>query len=268
MKGFMSTRPNLPTLKELMAAGAHFGHKRERSHPKAKGYIYGLREGIYIINLEQTQAGLEQAIKAVTEWAKQGKVLLMVGTKPQAAGIIRSEAERANLPYIVERWPGGLLTNFDTVAESLKSLATNEARLEDATVNNLTKKERRVLTDKVKRASSVLGGMRHLKTTPDAMFVIDIVAEATAVAEAKRLGIPVIGLTDTNANPEIVDIAIPANDDAKQTIALITKTLVDAILRERPQVEAVKAESTEATAASTEAVEEVATETVAKTKEA
>lgn len=222
--------PTIPSLKELMAAGAHFGHKRERSHPKAKDYIYVLREGIFIIDLAKTQAGLEKALTTISDLAQSGKTILFVGTKPQAADLVKTAAEAAGMPYIVNHWPGGLLTNFETVAQSLKQLEVLEARLaNEEEAANLTKKEKRVLTDKVNKTNDVLGGVRAMRRLPDALFVIDVMAEATAVAEAYRLGIPVIGVCDTNANPEKIDIVIPANDDARKTIELITGLVAQTI---------------------------------------
>lgn len=225
---------NIPTLKELMAVGAHFGHKRERSHPKAQQYIYILREGIYIIDLQKTQEGLEKALKQLSDLAGAGKTVLFVGTKPQAADLVKRAAERALMPYIVHHWPGGLLTNFETITNSLKQLEQMEQKLAAPEAINLTKKEKRVLSDKIRKTNTVLGGVRQMKRLPDALFVVDVVAEATAVGEAYTLGIPVIGLTDTNANPEKVDFPIPANDDARKAIELITSLAAEALAGNRP----------------------------------
>lgn len=248
-----------PSLRDLMAAGAHFGHKKERSHPKAKSYIYTLREGIYIIDLQKTQEALESALKTISEWAKSGKTILFVGTKPQAADLVKAAAEQAGMPYIVSRWPGGLLTNFETVLQNLKGLETMEAKVEGEGAVNLTKKEKRVLTDKIGKTTDTLGGIRQMKQLPDALFVVDVVAESTAVTEATRLGIPIVGICDTNANPELIDYPIPANDDARKAIEVITGLVAEAIAgnkaapakAEKPEVktetsaEEVKAESAE-----------------------
>lgn len=211
----------IPSLKELMAAGAHFGHKRERSHPKAKSYIYTLREGIYIIDLQKTQEQLEAALKAINDWAKEGKTILFVGTKPQAADIVKQAAESVGMPYMTHRWPGGLLTNFDTVLQNLKQIAALEAQLASEQAANLTKKEKLVISEKIKKSNMTLHGIRNLKNLPDALFVVDVVTEATAVEEAYRLGLPIVGMTDTNANPGKIDFPIPANDDARKSIELI-----------------------------------------------
>lgn len=235
----------IPSLKELMAVGAHFGHKRERSHPKAQQYIYVLREGIYIIDLQKTQEGLEKALNFVGDLAKQGKTILFVGTKPQAADLVKIAAEKANMPYIINHWPGGLLTNFETVAKNLKQLTANEEKLASEEGANLTKKERLVVSEKIRKTTDILGGIRNMKGMPDALFVVDVVAESTAVAEAYRLGIPVIGICDTNANPEKIDFPIPANDDARKTIELVAGLLAEAIAGNKPApvVEAPKEEA-------------------------
>ncbi len=219
---------SLPSLRDLMAAGAHFGHKRERSHPKAKQYIYTLREGIYIIDLQKTQEALEKALAVLTDLAKAGKTVLFVGTKPQASDLLKAAAEAAGMPYISHRWPGGLLTNFETVAQNLKQMTQLETRLADETVI-LTKKEKRVLSDKLGKMLATLGGVREMADLPDALFVVDVVGESTAVSEAYRLGIPVIGVCDTNANPEQIDYPIPANDDARKSIELIVNLVSEAM---------------------------------------
>ncbi len=218
-----------PTLRELMAAGAHFGHKKERSHPKAKPFIYVLREGIYIIDLEKTQVGLERALAVVSDMAARGKTILFVGTKPQASALVKAAAESAGMPFIVNHWPGGLLTNFETIAQNLKRLEALEAKLVAEDDLMTTKKEKRVIDEKIRKSIAVLGGVRDMNGLPDALFVVDVITEATAVNEAYRLGIPVIGVCDTNANPENIDYPIPANDDARKTIELITGLISQAI---------------------------------------
>lgn len=235
----------IPSLRDLMAAGAHFGHKRERSHPKAKNYIYTLREGIYIIDLEKTRDALEKALAVVTDLAQSGKTVLFVGTKPQASDLVKAAAERAGMPYIVNHWPGGLLTNFETSSDNLKRIVQMESKIADNSYANLTKKERRVIGEKVRKSNEILGGVKGLTKMPDALFVVDVVAEGTAIKEAYRLGIPVIGLCDTNANPETVDYPIPANDDARKTIEMIVNLVADTISSHRA-APAVKAEAPKA----------------------
>lgn len=231
----MTQTNTIPTLRQLMAAGAHFGHKKERSHPKAKDYIYILREGIYIIDLAKTQAALTKALQAVAEWTKQGKTILFVGTKPQAADIVKAAAEAAGMPYIANHWPGGMLTNFETILQNLKQLEALEAKLTGDQPSSLTKKERGVIAEKVRKSVAVLGGIRDLKDLPDALFVVDVNAESTAVTEAYRLGIPIVAICDTNANPERIDYPIPANDDARKAIELIVNLVSQTIMTNRGQ---------------------------------
>lgn len=248
----------IPSLRDLMAAGAHFGHKKERSHPKSKDFTYTLREGIYIIDLEKTQEGLKKALEVVTELARSGKTVLFVGTKPQAADLVKTAAEAVGAPYIVSHWPGGLLTNFETTQQSLKRITTMEAKLADEK-NPMTKKERRVMTEALRKAKVSLGGVESMRRTPDALFVVDVVAESTAVKEAYRLGIPVIGICDTNANPELIDYPIPANDDARKTIETIVNLIAGVIAHYRPAKE--ESQPTEQPV-----VTETATETTVKEK--
>ncbi len=225
----MAKIPTLPTLKQLLAAGTHFGHKKERSHPKSRQYTYVLREGIYIIDLQKTQDALEKALHVVADMAASGKTILFVGTKPQAADLVKAAAIKAGMPYLVNRWPGGLLTNFETVLRNLKNIDIMEAQLADPESMAKTKKEKRVLTEKINKSNDMLGGIRGLKDLPDALFVVDTVAEATAVTEASRLGLPIVGICDTNANPETITYPIPANDDARGAIELIVNLVAEAI---------------------------------------
>ncbi len=218
-----------PSLKELMAAGAHFGHKKERSHPKAKSFTYTQREGIFIIDLEKTQEALSKAVDVVSEMAKSGKTILFVGTKPQAADLVKAAAEKANMPYITAHWPGGLLTNFETLLDNLKRLEQMETKVAADEYSQLTKKERRVIGEKIRKTNIVLGGVKTMRSMPDALFVVDVMAELTAIKEANRLGIPVIAMCDTNANPELIEYPIPANDDARKTIELIVTQISEAI---------------------------------------
>lgn len=212
-----------------MAAGAHFGHKKERSHPKAKPYVYTLREGIYIIDLAKTQQGLEDALNFISQLVKEGMTILFVGTKPQAIESIEEAAKTTAMPYIVSRWPGGLLTNFETVQQNLKQLNTMETKLASDEYASLTKKEKRIMAEKIRKANETLGGVREMTKLPDALFVVDAMAEATAIQEAYRLGIPIVAICDTNANPSLIDYPIPANDDAKRTIELIVAKVSEAI---------------------------------------
>ncbi len=260
---------NTPSLRDLMAAGAHFGHKRERSHPKAKSYIYTLREGIYIIDLEKTREALEKALKVLGEWAADGKTILFVGTKPQAADLVKAAAEKAGMPYITHRWPGGLLTNFETVVQNLKNLDTLESNLNSDQYVNWTKKERRVLSEKIRKNNETLGGIRTLRQLPDALFVVDVVAEATAVEEAHRLGLPIVGVCDTNANPDRIDYPIPANDDARKSVELVTDLVAETIVAHKrgPVVAKVEETKTETVVAPEKTTEKTVEKAEAGTEE-
>ncbi len=212
-----------------MTSGAHFGHKKERSHPKSRPFTYTLREGIYIIDLQKTQEMLQQALIVLAGMASAGKTILFVGTKPQAADIVKAAAQKSGMPYLVNRWPGGLLTNFETVLQNLKNIDLMEAQIADPLSLIKTKKEKRVLAEKIHKSNDMLGGIRELKGLPDALFVVDAVAENTAVTEATKLGLPIIAICDTNANPERIAYPIPANDDANGAIELIVGLVSDVI---------------------------------------
>ncbi|OGH62303.1 MAG: 30S ribosomal protein S2 [Candidatus Magasanikbacteria bacterium RIFCSPHIGHO2_01_FULL_50_8] len=222
--------PQLPVLEEMLAAGMHFGHRATRWHPKAKPFIFGERQGIHVINLEVAQEKLAEAGEFAKQLAAEGKSLVFLGTKEQARAIVKAEAERCGMPYIVEGWIGGLVTNYDEIGKLLERYRKMRADREAGVWEKYTKKERSVLEADYQKKRVVLEGLSALKKMPDALFVVDIRNEKTAVTEAGVRKIPMIAMTDTNVNPELVSHAIPANDDAVKSIALVTKFIADAVI--------------------------------------
>ena len=215
------------TMKELLEAGVHFGHQTKRWNPKMKEYIFGERNGIYIIDLQKTLKMFKEASKFVTDLTSSGKLILFVGTKRQAQDAVAEEAKRAGMPYINSRWLGGLLTNWVTVQKSVKRLQELDDMSTDGRYELLTKKEVIKLERERKSLSTNLSGIKTMKRLPDALFVIDSNNEAIAVAEARKLGIPVVAVVDTNCDPTMVDYVIPGNDDALRAIRLFTTKIAD-----------------------------------------
>src|SRR5713226_644726 len=215
------------TMKELLEAGVHFGHQTKRWNPKMKEYIFGERNGIYIIDLQKTLKMFKEASKFVTDLTSTGKLIRFVGTKRQAQDAIAEEANRAGMPYINSRWLGGLLTNWVTVQKSVKRLQELDDMSTDGRYELLTKKEVIKLERERKHLSTNLSGIKSMKRLPDALFVIDSNNEAIAVAEARKLGIPVVAVVDTNCDPTVVDYVIPGNDDALRAIRLLTTKIAD-----------------------------------------
>ena len=215
------------TMKELLEAGVHFGHQTKRWNPKMKEYIFGERNGIYIIDLQKTLKMFKEASKFVTELTCSGKLVLFVGTKRQAQDAIAEEANRCGMPYINSRWLGGLLTNWVTVQKSVKRLQELDDMSTDGRYELLTKKEVIKLERERKHLSTNLSGIKSMKRLPDALFVVDSNNEAIAVAEARKLGIPVVAVVDTNCDPTVVDYVIPGNDDALRAIRLFTTKIAD-----------------------------------------
>jgi small subunit ribosomal protein S2 len=210
-------------------AGAHFGHLTRRWNPKMKPYIFMAKKGIHVIDLKKTQECIEKACDEVTKIASTGSSVMFVGTKKQAKDIIRSEAERSNSPYVVERWLGGMLTNFTTIRRSLKTLQSYEKKATDGTYELISKKERLLIEKDKAKLEKVLGGIRNMVKLPGAVFVVDIKKEAIALAEARKLNIPIFAIVDTNVDPDLVDFPIPANDDSFKSIGLITRMFTDAM---------------------------------------
>ena len=220
------------TMKELLEAGVHFGHQVRRWNPKMKEYIFGERNGIYIIDLQKTQKMFREALQYVTNMIGEdrGKTVLFVGTKRQAQDAVREEAERAGQFYVNQRWLGGLLTNFQTVQKSIKRLKDLEAMQTDGRYEKLTKKERIKLDRERQSLEKNLSGIKSMSRLPDAVFVIDVRKEEIAVAEANKLGIPVVAVVDTNCSPEGIDYIIPGNDDALRAVRLFASRIADAVL--------------------------------------
>jgi small subunit ribosomal protein S2 len=226
--------PNI-TMKEFLEAGVHFGHQTRRWNPKMKEFIYGERNGIYIIDLQKTLKYFKEASKFVAELARNGRVILFVGTKRQAQEAIAEEAQRCQMYYINHRWLGGLLTNHSTIQKSIQRLRELEEMSRDGRYDLLTKKEVLRLERERKHLDHNLAGIKDMPGLPDALFVVDSNKEEIAVLEARKLGIPVVGVVDTNCNPELVDYVIPGNDDALRAIRLFTSRVADAILEGRQQ---------------------------------
>ncbi|MCD6595612.1 30S ribosomal protein S2 [bacterium] len=218
------------TMEQLLEAGVHFGHQKSRWNPKMRPFIFGVRNGVHIIDLRKTLKQLQQAYNIIRNYSSKGSLILFVGTKKQIKDIIAEEAQRANIFWVSERWLGGTLTNFRTIRQSVQRLRQIEKMFEDDTVKQLTKKEANILDTKRAKLNKVLSGIRDMERIPDVMFVIDVIQEKTAVAEAKKLGIYVMGIVDTNCDPDIVDFAIPGNDDAIKSVRILTSTIADAVL--------------------------------------
>jgi len=238
---------NKPTYKELLDAGVHFGHLKKKWNPKMSPYIFMERKGIHIIDLNRTSEGLDRAANAMRALAKSGKKVLFVATKKQARDIVMEAARRAGMPFVCDRWLGGMMTNFTTIRKSIKKMQSFEKMLGDGTLSSVTKKERLTMSREKDKLEKVLGGIANLGRLPAALFVVDIAHEHIAIAEAQRLGIRTFGIVDTNSDPNLVDFAIPGYDDASKSIRIITNYMVDAILEGLEERNKVKSES-EATA--------------------
>jgi small subunit ribosomal protein S2 len=217
------------TMREMLEAGVHFGHQTRFWNPKMAPFIYGHRNKIHIINLEKTLPAFEDAMKFVRQLAGKRGAILMVGTKRQAREVIAQEAQRAGMPYVDQRWLGGMLTNFKTVKSSLKKLKEMQAQKE-AGMDQMSKKEGLMFERELTKLEKDIGGIQDMTALPDAMFVIDVGYHKIAVAEAKKLGIPVIGVVDTNHSPEDIDYVIPGNDDSAKAVALYARAVADAVL--------------------------------------
>ncbi len=226
------------TLEDLLKAGVHFGHLTRRWNPKFKPYIFMERNGIHIIDLQKTLKNLEKAYNIVKEIAATGEPVLFVGTKNQAKEIIMQEATRCEQPYIVERWLGGTLTNFATIKKSIRHLENLEKMTLDGTVEKLTKKERLHIEREIEKMKKVFSGIREMKRIPGVLYIIDIKKEEIAVREARKLGIPIVAIVDTNCDPTMVNYPIPGNDDSTKSITLITRVIADAVLEGKESLEA------------------------------
>jgi small subunit ribosomal protein S2 len=218
------------SMKQLFEAGVHFGHQTRRWNPKMDRYIFTERNGIYIIDLQKTVKKVEEAFNFVRDLASQGGTVLFVGTKKQAQDSVKEEAERAGMYYINQRWLGGTLTNFETIRKRIARLKQLEVMQEDGTFEVLPKKEVVILNKEMDRLEKFLGGIKEMNKLPDALFIIDPRKERIAVAEAHKLNIPIVGIVDTNCDPDEIDHVIPGNDDAIRAVRLLTAKMADAII--------------------------------------
>ena len=215
---------------ELLEAGVHFGHLKKKWDPRMSPYIFMEKNGIHIIDLNKTQKMLDEACKAARQLAVSGRKILFVATKKQAQEIVEAEARRISMPFVTERWLGGMLTNFATVRKSIKRMQGIDKMKTDGTWERINKKERSMLAREFEKLTRVLGGVEDLTRLPSALFIVDIKKEHIAIAEAKRLGIPTIAMVDTNSNPNAVDFPIPSNDDAAKSIQLIMRAVGEAVV--------------------------------------
>ena len=251
---------------ELLDAGVHFGHQTQKWNPKMKQYIFGARNGIYVIDLRKTTELLDSAYEIVRDFAAKGKNVLFVGTKKQAAEVVAQEATRAGAYYVNRRWLGGMMTNFETIKTRVNKLKEYENFIESGQIEKLPKKEQAQINKQVAKLSKTLGGIKDMRGLPDILFIVDQEKENIAILEAKKLGIPVVCLADTNANPDNIDYIIPGNDDAIRSVQVIASKLADAVLEgkelkankaaDSAKVESIKAEDAGVT------VEEAKEETV------
>ena len=218
-----------PTFDQLLEAGCHFGHLKRKWNPAMAPYIFMERNGIHIIDLYKTAAKIDEAAAALKQIAKSGRKVLFVATKKQAKEAIADKAASIGMPYVIERWPGGMLTNFPTIRKAVKKMTTIDKMTKDGTFDNLSKREKLQITRQRAKLEKNLGSIADLSRLPSALFVVDVMKEHIAVAEANRLGIPVFGIVDTNSDPESVDFVIPANDDASKSIEIILDSVIGAM---------------------------------------
>ena len=254
-------------MKQLLEAGVHFGHQTRRWDPKMAEYIFQARNGIHIIDLQKTSKKLDEAYKFIKEQAEEGKTVLFVGTKKQAQECIKEAAQKCNMYYVDQRWLGGMLTNFKTIEGRIQRLRDLEAMAEDGTFDVLPKKEVSGLKNEMEKLEKNLGGIKDMKEMPGVMFVVDPKKERIAILEARKLGIPVVGLVDTNCNPEDVDYAIPGNDDAIRAVKLIADVMANAVIEGRQGEDAEVAQEMVSDEEATDIEEVVAEETSEKIEE-
>lgn len=222
--------PNLPTITEMLQAGVHFGHKTSRRHPKMEPYIFGERSGIHIIDLDKTLSTMKGTLDSVRDMAARGAMILFVGTKKQAAGVVRKYAEGCSMPYVNERWLGGTFTNWSEVSGLVRRYHDLKEKQESgALARKYTKKEQLLFSREIEELESKVGGIKDMKRLPDAVFIVDCKKEKTALREAKTKGVPVIALLDTNVNPDDIAYGIPSNDDAVKTIEMMVRLVAEAI---------------------------------------
>jgi small subunit ribosomal protein S2 len=236
---------NTSLQQQLLEAGVHFGHLKKKWNPKMLPYIFAEKKGIHIIDLNKTVEGLQETAAVMKQMAKAGKKILFVATKKQAKEIVTECAQKVNMPYVTDRWLGGMLTNFNTVRKSVKKMQSIEKMLNDGTFDSITKKERLQLSRDKEKMEKVLGGIANMSRIPAALFLVDIGHEHIALAEARRLGVTTLGVVDTNCDPNKVDYFIPANDDATKSIAIITQYITAAIAEGLAERQAQKEEEDE-----------------------
>jgi small subunit ribosomal protein S2 len=230
--------PDTATIKQLLEAGAHFGHQTGRWHPRMKEYIFTKRNGIHIIDLEKTAVMLDKACAFIRETVASSKTVLFVGTKKQAQESVQEEATRCGMYYVNQRWLGGMLTNFATIQARIDQLVRLEDQLARGELGRLSKKETLKLNEKIGRLNNQMGGFKEMTALPGTLFIIDPTKERIALAEAKRMGIPVVAIVDTNCNPDEVDYPIPANDDAIRAVKLVCTKMADAVLEGKAELTA------------------------------
>ena len=218
------------TMRDMMAAGVHFGHQTRFWNPKMASYIFGARNKIHIVNLEKTLPAFNEALEEIKRLASKGQKILFVGTKRSAAKVVAEQGQRSGMPYVDQRWLGGMLTNYKTIRQSIKRLEELEKQSEDGTFELLTKKEALQRTRMMNKLNASLGGIKDMGGLPDALFVVDVQYERIAINEANKLGVPVFGIVDTNSNPEGIDYVIPGNDDSIRSITLFTEAVADACI--------------------------------------
>ena len=240
---------------QLLEAGCHFGHLKRKWNPAMAPYIFMERNGIHIIDLHKTVAKIDEAAEALKQIAKSGKKILFVGTKKQAKDVIAEKAASVNMPYVIERWPGGMLTNFPTIRKAVKKMASIDKLMSDGTYNNLSKREILQISRQRAKLEKNLGSIADLTRLPSALFVVDVLKENIAVREANRLGIPVFAMVDTNSDPKNIDFVIPANDDAKDSVDVILTALCQAIAEGLEERKAEKADEKAAAEQAEEAAE-------------
>ena len=232
----------LPTYKELLDAGVHFGHLKRKWNPKMRPNIFMERKGIHVIDLNRTVENLESACNAARQISRSGKKILFVATKKQARLIAQEAAKSVNMPFVTDRWLGGMMTNFSTIRKSVRKMNNIERMLSDGSITSMTKKERLTLERELRKLEKVIGGISNLNRIPSAMFIVDISHEHIALSEARKLGMKTIGMVDTNSDPTKVDFPIPSNDDATKSIRIITNAITNAIKEGLEERKANKAE--------------------------
>ena len=258
---------NVISMKQLLEAGVHFGHQTRRWNPKMAEYIYTERNGIHIIDLQKSVGKVDEAYKAIFDVAAEGGTILFVGTKKQAQDAIQTEAERCGMFYVNERWLGGMLTNFKTIQGRINRLKDIERMSEDGTFDVLPKKEVIALKKEWEKLEKNLGGIKEMKKIPDAIFIVDPKKERICIQEAHTLGIPLIGIADTNCDPEELDYVIPGNDDAIRAVKLIVAKMADAVIEANQGETAVDVEAEDVAEVAVEEVEEVTEEVVEEVAE-